>query len=922
MTHPKKLIEVALPLEAINEGSKPETENPFLQGHPRAIHNWWARTPLSVCRAILFAQLVDDPSSHPEKFPTDAEQIAERERLFDIIRRLAEWDAIKDRPFLAEVQAELVRQVGKDALPPAYDPFAGRGSIPLEAYRLGLETYASDLNPVPVLINRALLHYPRRVVDQPPVNPSARERIGGDEAWQGLAGLFADLRHYGQWMVNEARRRIGHLYPEILDPSSDVRLPVTAWLWTRTVRCQNPACLAQMPLISTFQLSKKTGRQAWIEPIIDRTTRPPRIGFRVRTGNGKPQEPPKIGRGAKFRCLACGNVAADQHIKDEGQARRIGLQLIAVVAEGDRQRIYIPPNQEHESIAISAQPAWCPTGQLPNDPRNIWCVIYGFDDFADLFTNRQLTTLTTYADLVAEVQVHVRRNAINAGMDEAQAAIYADAIAVYLACAISRLTDYANSLTSWNPTNENVRNLFQRQAIPMVWDFAEANLLEGKLDLLTGIEWIINALTNVPANPAVATKVYQRDARVARTDSAIAPVISTDPPYYDNIGYADLADFFYVWLRRCLREIMPDIFSTVLTPKNAELIASPYRQANTGVSAEDFFQEGFIQVFQNLSQIANRSYPMTVYYAFKQEEAESDGRASTGWETMLEGLIQAGLEITGTWPVRTTKKARAVARDTNALASAVVIVCRVRPEGAAMATRRDFLAALQAELPAALRDLQRGNIAPVDLAQAAIGPGMAIYSRYRRVIEADGSPLRVRAALALINQALDEYLSEQEGEFDPDTRWALAWFEQFAFDEAEYGIAETLSKAKNTSVSGMVEAGILHARAGKVRLLRREELAGDWDPSTDRRPTVWEATQHLIRTMQGKGEVAAADLLARMGALGGPARDLAYRLYTLCERKGWAQEALPYNALVVAWSDVGRLAGERRDAGPVQGRLV
>jgi len=920
MSHPKKLIEVALPLEAINEGSKPETENPFLQGHPRAIHNWWARTPLSVCRAILFAQLVDDPSAHPEKFPTDAEQIGERERLFDIIRRLAEWDAIKDQPFLAEVQAELERQVGADALPPAYDPFAGRGSIPLEAYRLGLETYASDLNPVPVLINRALLHYPRQVVDLPPVNPLARDRIGGSDAWNGLAGLFADLRHYGQWMVDEARKRIGHLYPDVVDTSSNARLPISAWLWTRTVVCPNPICGARIPLVRTFDLSTKKGKQAWVEPIIDRSVQPPLVRFNVKTGKGKAPKGTVERRGAT--CICCNTPVTFEHIREEGKAKRLGAQLMTIVTEGNRQRIYLPPTEEQMRLAKDANVGWKSEAQISHWPGRTNVVEYGLTAFGDLFTDRQLTTLATYADLVTEARSHALNDAISTGMEAAKATAYADAIAVYLACAISRLTDYANSLTSWNPTNENVRNLFQRQAIPMVWDFAEANLLEGKLDLLTGIEWIVNALTNVPANPAVATQVNQRDARFARTDSAIAPVISTDPPYYDNIGYADLADFFYVWLRRCLRESMPDIFSTVLTPKEAELIASPYRQANTGVSAEDFFQEGFIQVFQNLSQIANRSYPMTVYYAFKQEEDESDGRASTGWETMLEGLVQAGLEITGTWPVRTTKKARSVARDTNALASAVVIVCRIRPDGAPLATRRDFLSALQNELPAALRDLQRGNIAPVDLAQATIGPGMAIYSRYPRVIEADGSSMRVRTALALINQSLDEYISEQEGEFDADTRWALAWFEQFAFDEAEYGMAETLSKAKNTSVTGMVEAGILHARAGKVRLLRREELSADWNPATDQRPTVWEATQHLIRRMQEKGELAAADLLAQMGALSGPARDLAYRLYTLCERKGWATEALPYNALVVAWSDVGRMAGERRDAGPVQGRLV
>jgi len=625
------------------------------------------------------------------------------------------------------------------------------------------------------------------------------------------------------------------------------------------------------------------------------------------------------------------------HVRAEGRAGRMSAQLMAIVAEGPHGRIYLPPNAEHVQLATSANPAWKPEEELQGKCR-VSVPLYGMNTFADLFTPRQLVALTTFSDLVGEARERVLRDAVAAGLADdgvpleeggAGATAYADAVATYLAFAVDKGANYWSSLCAWHTSRELIMSTFARQALPMVWDFAEANPFSqssGNYEL--GVEQAAQMLENLALERHGTA--LQRDAASPMAAILERPLISTDPPYYDNIGYADLSDFFYIWLRRSLDGVYPALFGTLLVPKATELVATPYRFGGNKDKARQFFEDGLGRAFGEMRRAANSAYPVTIYYAFKQSETEAEdgdrdrasedvaAHTSTGWETMLEGLIRAGFAVTGTWPMR-TELITSLKQNVSALASSIVLVCRPRPDDAPLTTRRDFLNALKRELPAALRDLQRGNIAPVDLAQASIGPGMAIYSRYKRVLEADGSAMTVRTALALINQALDAYLAEQEGEYDADTRWALAWFEQFGFEEGPFGDAETLSKAKNTSVGGMVEAGIVAARGGKVRLLRREELPADWDPSADRRLTVWEVTQQLIRTMQEQGEPAAAALLARVGGLGDIARDLAYRLYTICERKGWSAEALPYNGLVAAWSEVGRLAAETGKA--MQGTL-
>ena len=935
MTYRKKLIEVALPLEEINEGSKPETENPFLKGHPRGVHNWWARTPLSVCRAILFAQIVDDPAND---LPPD-QALEERNKLLNLVSRLATWEATKDEKLLSEAR-ETIRKACDGKMPQFWDLFAGRASIPLEAQRLGLQVTSSDLNPVAIIIGKALLDFPQRFFGQPAINPDAQHSLVHQSADSGITGIIEDVRYYSKWLRKEAEQRMGDLYPKVQLPKEYGcgEATVSAWLWARTVKCPNPACGARMPLIGQFWLSKKKGKQAWVKPIIDKTEKT--VWFEVKTGTPDKILDQKLLSGtgfvnergkkvkATFKCIVCDvGVAKGDYIAAEANARQMDVIPLAIVAEADRKRVYMSFDDTHTMVSIDAEKHLSNSNlidKIPIEPArgtfasNAQGRTYGFKTFADYFTCRQLTALMTFSDLVSEAHERVKADAVKAGCKEAKA--YADAVVTYLACGVSRLSDYCNSLCTWNPTNENVRNLFQRQAIPMVWDFAEANPLHGKLSIESTTNWVAEALSNLP-NAEVRARVFQADARNPDVEFALPPIVSTDPPYYDNIGYADLSDFFYIWLRRSLRTIHPDILSTLLTPKESELIAAPYRYEGSAELAREHFREGFNDTFDHLKSLVNPDFPMTVYYAFKQEETDSETgnqRASTGWETMLEGLISAGFQVTGTLPVRTTKKARSVARGTNALASAVVLVCRPRPDDASMATRRDLTSALRRELPDALRHLQSGNIAPVDFAQAAIGPGMAVFSRYRSVLEADGNPMHVRTALQIINGELDAYFAEQEGDLDPDTRFCVAWFEQYGMEEAAFGEADILARAKNSSVEGVAESSVLQTGVGKVRLFSRDEYPDDWSPMSDSRLNIWKYTQYLIRALNQGGEVEAARLVNLLG--GNPseaARGLAYRLYAICERKGWTQEALAYNMLVTSWSHI-QSAATSSEAAPPQ----
>ncbi len=966
VSYKKKLIEVALPLEAINVASA--REKSIRHGHPSTLHLWWARRPLAAARAVIFAQMVDDPSAHPDIFKTEKAQEKERQRLFRIIEDLVKWENTTNEAVLQQARDEIWQSwrytcaenaghprakelFDRYKLPGFHDPFAGGGALPLEAQRLGLESFASDLNPVAVLINKAMIEIPPKFAGKPPVNPDAQhQKAQMDKSWQGAKGLAEDVRYYGQWMRDEAFKRIGQLYPQIeITPEmiaanagstgatgqNDIKnlentglaglqagqkLTVIAWLWARTVKSPNPAFAnVDVPLASTFMLSTKAGKEAYVEPVIEGK------GYRFTVKTGKPKDAQRAklgtsaGKRAAFRCLMSGVPIIYDYIREEGKAGRMGARLMAIVAESERGRIYLAPTPEMEAIALTAQPTWRPETTLPVNPRDFKTPNYGLTTFADLFTPRQLVALTTFSDLVSEARERVKCDAIAAGLADdgkalakvgAGATAYADAVGVYLAFALNKVADRGSSLGRWDPTptQSGIINAFSRQALPMTWDFAESNPLGDASGNYRGaIDLVAKALLAASIS-AVWGCATQEDASVQVVSSD--KVVSTDPPYYDNIGYADLSDFFYVWLRRSLKSIYPDLFATLAVPKVEELVATPYRHGSK-VAAEKFFLDGMTRAMHRLAEQAHPAFPVTIYYAFKQAESDgADGTTNTGWDTFLAAVIQAGFAISGTWPMRTELSNRMIGSGTNALASSIVLVCRQRATNAPTATRREFVAALKAELPQALAHLQAGNIAPVDLAQAAIGPGMAVYTRYARVLDAEGKPLPVRAALALINQTLDEALASQEGDFDADSRWALTWFEQVGFAEGDYGVAEQLSKSNNTAVAGLVEGGILLSKAGKVRLLKPAELAPDWDPSSDKRLTVWEMVHQLVRVLEAGGEGAASALVAKLGSQAETARELCYRLYTLCERKKRAVDAMAYNGLVQSWPEITRLARE------------
>ena len=1163
----KKLIEVALPLAAINAASA--REKSIRHGHPSTLHLWWARRPLAACRAVLFAQLVDDPSSVPEEFPDKAAQERECRRLFDIVEQLVKWENSNDPRVIGAARREIARSVARalgvaapraraevdaflaERAPPAVDPFCGGGSIPLEAQRLGLRAHGSDLNPVAVLITKALVEMPPRFAGLPPVNPEARARFAEGAAWRGAGaeGLAEDVRHYGRWMREEARKRIGHLYPRArLADGSEAT--VIAWLWARTVASPNPAARgAHVPLVRSFVLSSKKGKRAWVEPVVDPSGRAWR--FTVRSGSGTPPEGTVGRRGG--RCLLTGAPMPFDHIRSEGRAGRMGQRLMAVVAEGKRGRVYLEPTAEMEEIARQAEPAWRPDGSLPEKALGFRIQQYGMRDYADLFTPRQLAALTTFSDLVSEARERVKRdvlgapasrrparedagetpalpgealpehrgwhsrgylphfdaeglvqsvafrladgvprdllrrwraelrgadraaelreriaryedaghgachlrqpeiarlvqdallhfdgdryrllawcvmpnhvhvlieqtpdhrladvvqswksftakranrmlgrdgpfwardyfdryirdeshfeatrryiheNPVRAGLCAAAAdwpwsslgapasrrptrearddenaggtpalpgEAYADAVATYLGLCVGRAANRLSSLAFWNSIGEKIEQTLARQALPMVWDFCEANPFSDSTGGFVGqVDYLAKVVEASPANVQPAA-VTQADA--ARNEPARPLwIVATDPPYYDNIGYADLSDFFYVWLRRALTGIHPDLFRTLLTPKTAELVATPYRFGGDKEKARRFFETGLGRAITHMRAAQAPDYPMTLFYAYKQAETKTDGggngaTASTGWETMLSGIVGNGFTMTGTWPVR-TERDQGLKTGTNALASSIVLACRPRAADAPETTRRDFAAALRRELPDAIRRLQAENIAPVDLAQAAIGPGMAVFSRYARVLEADGAPMPVRAALAEINRVLDETLAEAEGEMDIDTRFCVAWFEQYGTAERAYGEAEVLFTAKNTSFAGLEEAGVIVGGGGKVRLRRREELEKDWDPARDRRLVDWECAQHLVRAMTaeaGGGVAEAARLAHAMGpARAENARALAYRLYTVSERKGWTGEALACNILVASWPQIRARAAELAAGGPAQAEM-
>lgn len=938
MTAHKKLIEVALPLPEINDASAYD-KMPGIGPHPKGIHQWWARLPLPTARAVLFASVVDDPSEHPERFSTEEAQNAERERLFDIIRRMMGKKLHEHPEVYAEARAEMLKHCdGK--LPTVFDPFAGGGSIPLEANRLGFEAHAGDLNPVAVLLNKCNLELTPRWVDCPPINPEDRKRIGGADAWRRTHGLAADVRHYGHLVSDRARIKIGQLYPKVklAKEYGGGETNVIAWMWARTVASPNPAARGSyVPLISTYWLSSKGTILTWLHPVVDRSRNTYR--FEIKTGmptnRNQVRSGTKIGRGANFRCILTDQPIPEDHIKAEAQAGRLRFGLVAIVAEGTRGRYYVQANTMHEQVATIERPDEGPQDELPYNSRYLNPPGYGMTRISELFTPRQLTAMLTLANLTRQVKDEIRCDARKACLSEVDAETYSITVATFLALALDRFSDFNNSLCRWSPSNQKVMNLFGRGAIPIIWDFAEANSLGDSVGAWSTCYNYVADCVEVLGVSAIRTGIAQQADAAHGAEGKSGLLVSTDPPYYDNIPYAAISDFFYVWLRRCVGELHPQLFATMLVPKQAELTADPSRFGGNDEAAKEHFEAGFRRAFLSLRDSMDTRFPLTVYYAFRQEDEEAGSDKdpdigsngvdlTTGWETLLEALVSSGFQITGTWPVRASQQWRMRAMSSNALASYIVLACRPRSSEAPQIDRRSFIAELRRDLPAALRHLQQGNIAPVDFAQAAIGPGMAVYSRYSRILESKGTPMSVRIALSLINQTLTEVLSEQEDEFDADTRWALAWFEQQGFETGDFGDAELLSKAKVTSVGGLQQAGLVSSKGGDVRLLRPDELPEDWDPTADKRPSVWEMTHHLLRVYyhEKAGDETTADLLRKIGANSELARDLSYRLFNVCEKKKWSQEAQAYNALVLGWPEIARLARENRRGEPQQESLL
>ena len=960
----KKLIEVSIPLEGINKASA--REKTIRHGHPSTFHLWWARRPLASARAVLFCQLVDDPSSLPEEFPSKEDQNKERERLFFLIDELVQWKNSNNKSVIDQAKNEIKKSwlrccsdninhprasvlFNPEKIPSFHDPFAGGGTLPLEAQRLGLKSYASDLNPVAVIINKALLEIPTRFHGLKPINKDFEtNKISQTKSFKGAQGIANDVKYYGDLVNKIALEKIGHLYPSIritnemlfqredLVPFEGKELKTIAWIWARTVKSPNPSFSdIEVPLVTTFYLSRRKNREAFIEPIVENNN----YSFKVRTGliddDSSIKNGTKIARGANFKCLLSGSIIDDKYIKTESMAGRINKKLMAIVVEGPNGRIYLDPTKEQEEIILKASPKWSPDSPMNRKTSNLVSGRgYGFFNWSDLFDKRQLVSLNTFIEIIGNLKSEIEKDAIaaglendNKGLDEGGfgAKAYSEAINIFLSIGLQKCSDYWNSFCSWTPKGEFITHLFTRQAIAMVWDYAEANPFSKASGNWIGmLSWTVRVLEQLSFNcEGVVEQLDAQEQTLSRNK-----IISTDPPYYDNIAYADLSDFFYVWLQKSLKDIYPRLFATISAPKEEELIAAPYRHGGKE-KAEIFFLNGMTNAIKNMSQQAHKAFPITIFYAFKQTEKKaSEGTASTGWETFLNAIIEAGLSIVGTWPMRTEMSTRMVGLGTNALASSVILVCQTKDISSRILTRNEFRNSLRNSLPKMIKELESSNIAPVDLAQAAIGPGMSIYSQAKDVLKPDDSKMNVREALIEINSVLDEYLTQSEYNFDSDTAFALTFFESFGYSERPFGDAEGLAKARNIGVEGIVKAGILKAVGGRAQIIRRENLQENWDPYKDDRLCAWEATQYLIKKLEVEGESAASELLNKLKLMPGQinlasnCRSIAYRLYNHCEKTKQLEEARSYNGLIIAWPELERLAAINKKESTIQTKLL
>lgn len=915
----KKLIEVAIPLEAINTASA--REKSIRHGHPSTLHLWWARRPLAACRAVLFAQLVDDPSSLPDQFPTPELQDAERKRLFAIVEELVIWENSTNEEVLERARAEIRKSCGGE-LPPIYDPFSGGGSIPLEAQRLGLPAYGSDLNPVAVMIGKAMIEIPPKFKDQVPIHPGPKDR----GFYRNAEGLAEDVKHYGEWMREKAFERIGHLYPQVDLPKEhgSGKATVIAWIWSRTVPSPDPAFSGvQVPIASSFLLSAKKGKEAWIEPVVNKAVK--EITYHIRQGGTKAELASakigvKSGR-ANFLCLLSGAAIDAAYVRKQAKEGRLGTKLIAIVAEGQRGRIFVSPQQFHEDMALEAEPEWRPSSKVPAPSHDVDRLpMYGMPTWGDAYTNRQLSALTTLSDLVHAAREQAIKDALAAGLpddgesleqDGSGARAYGEAISLYLAFAVDRSANTLTTLARWTPMREQTVTAFARQALPMTWDFPEVNPFSGAAgDYRVSITGVTKGMESLGFG--AAGHLVQMDAQSA--DYPQGAVISTDPPYYDNISYSDVADYFYAWMRPSLQPVFPSMLGLLATPKVDELIAAPHRHPNKE-GAEAFFLDGMRTAIQKMAAGTQAKYPATIYYAFKQSEIKDEGISSTGWATFLQAVIEAGFSVVGTWPMRTEMANRMIASGTNALANSVVLVCRKKKDTAEVCTRAEFIRALKRELPPAIAELQVANIAPADMPQSAIGPGMGVFSRYKLVLESDDSPMSVKTGLQLINRELSEFLDNIVGEFDEETGFSIKWFELNGYAKGDSGVAINIAQARGIAVDSIKHAGIIEYAAGRVRILKRNELLEDWDPNSDDHLTIWECLQYLVRQHEQEGiSFNTAVLLKKIGDKEEAVKDLAYCLYDICANKrSDAKEAIAYNALIADWSELTREAASIHD---------
>ena len=844
--------------------------------------------------------------------------------MFAIIEELVIWENSTNEEVLKLARDEILKSCdGK--LPLVHDPFSGGGSIPLEAQRLGLPAYGSDLNPVAVMIGKAMIEIPPLFKDASPIHPGGPDKMHYNNA----EGLAEDVKYYGEWMRESAFERIGHLYPQVDLPAEHGggKATVIAWIWARTVPSPDPALGGlPVPLVNSFDLSTKMGKRAWVEPVVEDNN----YRFEIRTeaqGHQRHDLAGTVDRNGAV-CLVSKTAMPLNYVREQAQKGNMHHQLMAVVAEGQRRRVYIAPSIVQEQIAFEKGKPQFSDIDLPERALGYRIQAYGMKTYGELFTDRQLVALKTFSDLVHEAREQIKQDALAADLSADQtplrdggtgAKAYAEAVSVYLSLAIGRLSDMSSTICSWHSGRQTIRNTFSRQAIQMTWDFSDGNPFSSSTGNWSGmVSWIRKAVEVLPCGEKSELKNHDAQTIEIRPDT----VISTDPPYYDNIGFADLSDFFFTWLKPALKNIFPDLFGVMATPKAEELVATPFRHGGKD-EAETFFLNGMGKAIKNMADNASDVAPATIFYAYKQSEIKQEGISSTGWATFLQAVIEAGYAVVGTWPIRTEMANRLLASGSNALANSVVLVCRRRDAALGTITRAEFIRRLKTELPKAIVDLKAANIAPADIPQSSIGPGIGIFSRYQAVLENDDNPMSVKAALQLINREL----GEEAGDYDPETSFALTWFEQNGFDVGDFGTAANIANAKGIAVENLTHAGIAQSAGGKFCLLNRGGLEEGWDPADDKNVTIWECCQHLICRMENMGEFEAAKLMKRMGMdRADAAKELAYALYDIAaiKRKD-ATEATAYNGLIAVWSELTARAATITDSnlrGDGQGQLL